>query len=162
MTSIVREAVSKLITIENPLSIGVDIKKENLVSETDAISFNPPSFQIPARSEFGLEIIFRPLLAQETNSKFSLKSPELGEFVYPLKLQGLPVTTMRTLYYKAPLGTDVSLPYKFLNYTKKPTTYQCVVTKLGQNGKPQQVVIDPKAKGAPISSTDFNCEVAQI
>ena len=24
------------------------------------------------------------------------------------------------------------------------------------------MVIDPKAKGAPVSSTDFNCEVAQI
>jgi hydrocephalus-inducing protein len=124
------------------------------------VSFNPPSFSIPARSEFGLEIIYRPLLAIEQNSKITLKSVELGEFVYPLKLQGLPVNTMRTIYYKAPLGTDVTLPYKFLNYTKKPTTYQCVVTKLGNNGKPVPVAIDPKAKGAPVSATDFNCEVA--
>lgn len=66
---------------------------------------------------------------------------------------------MRTIYYKAPLGTDVSLPYKFLSYTKKPTTYQCVITKLGPNGKPIPVTIDPKAKGAPVSTTDFNSEV---
>jgi hypothetical protein len=33
-----------------------------------------------------LELIFRPLLATESNNKILLKSPELGEFIYPLKL----------------------------------------------------------------------------
>ena len=154
--------VSKLITIENPLNVPVDIKKDQLVSESDSISFNPPAFSIPARSEFGFEVIFRPLLAQEINTKVILKSVELGEFLYPVKLQGLAVNSMRTLYFKAPLGTEMSLPYKFFNYTKKPTTYQCVVTKLGSNGKPVPVTIDPKAKAAPVATTDFLCEVAQI
>ena len=154
--------MSKLITIENPLNVPVDIKKDQLVSESDSISFNPPAFSIPAHSEFGFEVIFRPLLAQEINTKVILKSVELGEFLYPVKLQGLAVNSMRTLYFKAPLGTDMLLPYKFFNYTKKPTTYQCVVTKLGSNGKPVPVNIDPKAKGAPVATTDFLCEVPQI
>ena len=90
MVSVVREIASKLITIENPLNDPVDIKKEYLTTDTDQISFNPPTFSIPPRSEFGLEVIFRPLLATESNNKIVLKSPELGEFLYPLKLQGLP------------------------------------------------------------------------
>lgn len=61
----VREVVTKLVTIENPLNVPVDIKKEQLVSDSDSISFNPPAFSIPARSEFGFEVVFRPLLALE-------------------------------------------------------------------------------------------------
>jgi hydrocephalus-inducing protein len=41
------------------------------------------------------------------------------------------------------------LPFKLMNYTKKPTTYTCYATKIGPNGKPLPVNIDPKAKGAP-------------
>jgi hydrocephalus-inducing protein len=40
----VREATSKIITIENPLNVPVDVKKENLITETDSVSFNPPTF----------------------------------------------------------------------------------------------------------------------
>jgi hydrocephalus-inducing protein len=117
----VREVQTKLITIENPLGVAVDIKKEQLVSETDSVSFNPPAFSIPPRSEFGFEVVFRPLIAQEINSRVVLKSPELGEFIYPMKLQGLPQNAMRTLYFKTSLGADMILPYKFLNFTRKPT-----------------------------------------
>ena len=150
MSSIVREVATKLITIENPLNVAIDVKKEHLITDSENIAFNPPTFSVPAHSEFGFEVVFRPLLALETNAKITLKSPELGEFTYPLKLQGLPSTTMRTLYFKSALGSDMVLPYKLLNYTKKPTTYQCVVTKLGPNGKAIQVVIDPKAKGPAV------------
>lgn len=55
----------------------------------------------------------------------------------------------RSLYFKASLGTEMVLPFKFMNYTKKPTIYTCYATKLGPNGKPLAVNIDPKAKGAP-------------
>lgn len=146
-----REVATKLITIENPLAVPIEVKKEHLTTDSEFVSFNPGAFSVPARSEFGFEVVFRPLLAVETNSKLVLKSPELGEFIYPLKLQGLPSTTMRTLFFTSALGSDMVLPYKLLNYTKKPTTYQCVMTKLGPNGKAVQVVIDPKAKGPTAS-----------
>lgn len=35
------------------------------------------------------EIIFRPLLADERQAKITLKSPELGEYIFPLKLIGI-------------------------------------------------------------------------
>ena len=123
MSSIVREVATKLITIENPLNVAIEIKKEQLISDSENIGFNPPSFSIPARSEFGFEVIFRPLLAAETNAKITLKSLELGEFIYPLKLMGLPANSMRTLFFKTALGSDMVLPFKLVNYTKKPTVY---------------------------------------
>lgn len=52
----------------------------------------------------------------------------------------------------------MTLPFKFMNFTKKPTAYSCYATKLGPNGKPVAVNIDPKAKGAPAQTTDFICE----
>lgn len=47
LVSIVRETVSKLITIENPLSTPVIIKPEYFTCETDVVNFNPKSFTIP-------------------------------------------------------------------------------------------------------------------
>ena len=52
LTSIVRDTVSKIITIENPLENAVEIKKEMLISDNENISFNPQSFSIPAHSVF--------------------------------------------------------------------------------------------------------------
>lgn len=63
LTSIVREIANKLITIENPLSVPVEFKKDQLVADTDSVSFNPPQFIIPPKSEFGIEIVYRPLIA---------------------------------------------------------------------------------------------------
>jgi hydrocephalus-inducing protein len=63
MSSIVREVATKLITIENPLSVPVEVKKDHLTCDTEIVSFNPPSFSVLARSEFGFEVVFRPLLA---------------------------------------------------------------------------------------------------
>jgi len=57
--------MSKVITIENPLKSPIDIKKEMLVSDNDNIQFNPNSFTIPAHSEFGYEVIYRPLLVKD-------------------------------------------------------------------------------------------------
>lgn len=76
--------MSKIITIENPLGQSVEIKKEHLVSENENISFHPSTFTIPANSEFGFELIYRPLLVKEESSRVILKSPDLGEFVFPV------------------------------------------------------------------------------
>ncbi|CAD8206755.1 unnamed protein product [Paramecium octaurelia] len=162
LTSIVREVATKLITIENPINQPVEFKKDQLIAETDSISFNPQQFVIPPKSEFGLEIAYRPLVVQDIQSKITIKSVQLGEFVYPLKLQGLQQNVSRSLYFKASLGTEMVLPFKFMNYTKKPTMYTCYATKLGPNGKPLAVNIDPKAKGAPAQTTDFICEQVQF
>jgi len=95
LSSIIRESVSKLITIENPLDKPVIVKKEQFSTDNDNISFLPSSFTIPEKSEFGFEVVFRPLLITTVESKFSLKSPELGEFIYPLTLVGMASTQTR-------------------------------------------------------------------
>lgn len=64
LTSLVRETSNKLITLENPLSVPVQIKKEMILIESDVVYVSPNSFTIPAKSEFGFELIFRPLLAK--------------------------------------------------------------------------------------------------
>ena len=78
MTSLVREATQKHITIKNPLSHPVEIKKEMIIVESETVFVSPLSFTIAPKSEFGVELIYRPLLAKEEDSKLSVKSPELG------------------------------------------------------------------------------------
>lgn len=132
LQAIVREQVSKLITTVNPLNKPVEIKKEQLTADNANINFNPQNFTIPAHSEFGFEIQYRPLLVKEEQSKVSLKSPELGDFIYPLSLKGLaPATIQRTMVMKSSLGSDIAQSFKFLNYCKVQTTYMCRVDKIG-------------------------------
>ena len=50
MSSYVRETISKVITIENPMAKPIEIKKENLISDNENIAFNPPTFTIPPHS----------------------------------------------------------------------------------------------------------------
>lgn len=50
MSAIIRETVTKLITVVNPLSVPIEIKKEMLTSNNDNITFNPHHFIIPANS----------------------------------------------------------------------------------------------------------------
>lgn len=76
------------------MKVPVEIKKEYLSVDNENISFNPPSFTIPAHSEFGFEIVYRPLLVKDESAKVNLKSPELGEYVFPLALKGLPASTI--------------------------------------------------------------------
>lgn len=151
MVSVVRETVSKLITIENPLNIPVIIKKENLISEHECLTFNPPSFTVQARSEAGFEVVFRPLIAGNLQTKCRLISPELGEFVYLMNLTGLPSTIQRSMIFKASLGTDVVQNFKFTHYLKKPVDYQCKIEKLGAKPVIESKPTDKKA----VSTLDF-------
>ena len=50
MSSLVREATQKLLTIENPLPHAVEIKKEMIVIESETVFVSPKSFTIPPKS----------------------------------------------------------------------------------------------------------------
>lgn len=76
-----------------------------MIIESDVLYVQPNHFTIPAKSEFGFEVIFRPLIAKEQNSKIQIKSPELGDFIYPLKLIGSPSTSSRSLNFKTSLSS---------------------------------------------------------
>ena len=51
--------------IENPLETPVDITSDMVVVDNEYIVVNPPVLTIPAKSESGLELTYRPLLAGE-------------------------------------------------------------------------------------------------
>ena len=89
MSSIVRDTQVKIITIENPLSKPVQFTKDHIVSDSDVVFFPMTNFTIPEKSEFGLEMHFRPLIVGQSQAKLTLKNPELGESQYQLNLKGL-------------------------------------------------------------------------
>ncbi|EGR29178.1 hypothetical protein IMG5_161280 [Ichthyophthirius multifiliis] len=153
MSAFIRETSIKLITIINPLNIPVQITKEMFTSDNDNITINPTSFKIPPNSEFGFEIIFRPLLVKEEQSKVILNSHELGQSVYQLILKGVPLSTIpRSLTMKTYLGFDTVQSFKFINYCKKQTTYTCRIDRLDFYIEQQQ----PTIIAPPSDSTDGN------
>lgn len=47
-----------------------------IIVDNDNVFVQPQFFTIPAKSEFGFEVVFRPLVAKEdNNSKITIKSP---------------------------------------------------------------------------------------
>lgn len=129
-----------------------------LTTDSENITFDPPNFSIPAHQEHAFEIIFRPLLADEKQSKITLKSPELGEYIFPLKLTGIaPGSIQRTMTLESTFGSDITKTFKFLNYCKKQTTYQCKVLPIGAK-QPVQETKDKKGG----DKVDFIAEPAAL
>lgn len=90
LSSVVRETTMRMITLENPLSKPVQLTKEMITCDNENVTIHPSSFTIPEKAEFGMEVLFRPLIVGEIASKLQVKSAELGESVYTLQLTGLP------------------------------------------------------------------------
>jgi len=150
LTSPVREGISKVLLIENPLAKSVAIAKEHIFCDNDNVTFNLQSDSIAKESEFGIELVFRPLVVGEKVTNVLIKHPELGEFPYQLKLAGTQSNVQRSMTFKSPLGTELVQTFKFISYVKKPTTYTVRVDKVGS----KTVVTDPKAKAPPVQ-VDF-------
>jgi len=127
----------------------------------------PENFTVPPKSEFGLEISYRPLIVAKANSRFILRSNELGEFIYMLELNGLPAVSARTLHFKASLGSDIVQTFKFMNYVKKQTAYTVRIEKIGakiaasKDPKlpPIDFTVDNPTINAPPSDTHDGVEV---
>ena len=64
----------------------------------------PDVIKIPAKSERGFEISYRPLNQIEQEIDFVLKNPVLGDYKYKLLLKGLPASAQRSLAFKCALG----------------------------------------------------------
>ncbi len=84
LSSVVRETTMKLITLENPLSKSVLLTKDMITCDNENVTIHPNSFTIPEKAEFGMEVLYRPLIVGETTSKLVVKSPDLGESIYTL------------------------------------------------------------------------------
>lgn len=119
----VRETTTKMIIIENPTTKDVEITKEEFKIDNDYIKITPDSITIPAQSERGFEISYRPLVVGEDNEVLTLSSAALGLYKYELLLKGLVSTAQRSLHFKCALGADLMQQFKFKHYLKKATTY---------------------------------------
>jgi len=63
--------------------------KDQITCDNENVTFQPHQFTIPEKSEFGLEVLYRPLIAGDVQSKLAIRHPDLGESVYTLSLTGL-------------------------------------------------------------------------
>jgi hypothetical protein len=64
LATIVRDTVTRMITIENPLQKDVVFNEDQITFEDDSCNllFSPIPFKIPADSERNFEIKYRPLV----------------------------------------------------------------------------------------------------
>lgn len=74
-----------------------------------------------------VEILFFPLLAQTVTSKLTLSSPQLGVYLYDLILKSIPSGNEKPIQFKVPLGSRQTNSFRFINYCKVKTTYECQV-----------------------------------
>lgn len=83
LISQVRESVSSIIHVENPTDGDVKILPNEIICTNEDIEIKPNSLTIPARSERGFEIYYRPLVAsEEITADLTINSPILGIYKY--------------------------------------------------------------------------------
>jgi len=86
----VREAVSSIISIENPTSVEVPISASEFTCANEYIEITPETLTVPPGSERGFEVHYRPLVASEDETcDLVLQNAILGAFKYNLLLKGL-------------------------------------------------------------------------
>ena len=135
LASPIRESISRIVTIENPTDQEVIIAKAQFTCTSEYIEVGPEQLKIPAKSERGFEIMYRPLIISEQEVDLVLKNPVLGDYKYKLHLKGLPATSQRSLAFRCALGADLMQAFKFTHYLKKPTTYAIKIERLDQPGQ---------------------------
>lgn len=90
LASQVRESVTQVISIENPTESEVVIPASEFQCNNEYIEITPATLKIPARSERGFEIHYRPLTATaDEECDLVLENAVLGMFKYKLLLRGL-------------------------------------------------------------------------
>lgn len=107
LVSPIRESISKVITIENPTDNEVTITRQQFAINNEYIEIVPDTLKIPAKTEKGFEVIYRPLIVSaEQEVDLVLKNPVLGDYKYKLLLKGIAPSTQRSMAFKCALGTD--------------------------------------------------------
>eukprot|EP00830_Metopus_es_P004011 TRINITY_DN13708_c0_g1_i2.p1 TRINITY_DN13708_c0_g1~~TRINITY_DN13708_c0_g1_i2.p1 ORF type:complete len:852 (-),score=171.11 TRINITY_DN13708_c0_g1_i2:10-2565(-) len=152
LISVVRESVSKTISIENPLDTPVKIEKEQFEVDSEDIFITPESFSIPPQKENAIEINFRPLIVEDKEVTLTLTNPELGTFVYQLSLKGLKSTIQRSMHFKTSLGSELVQTFRFINYVKKATTYTVKLERISAGGAQGGAVTEFKSEPSSIAA----------
>jgi len=146
LISVVRESVTKIITIENPLSTAVTIDRNQFTIDSDFVFITPETLTISPQREGAIELNFRPLIIEEKEAVLTLENPDLGTFTYNLMLKGLKSTIQRSMHFKASLGAELIQAFRFTHFVKANTTYTVKIEKISETG----------AQGG--AATDFRSE----
>lgn len=150
----VREVVSKIITIANPLSTPIEISRNMIQCDNDYVLIEPDWLEIPSKSESGIEVSYRPLTVAEIQSKLVIKTTQLGEFNYVLLLKGLVSPSQRTLNFSTSLGTELVQAFRFTNYLKKQVQYSIKLERLTGTGAPDFMTDKPICDAIAANSQD--------
>src|SRR5262249_46579642 len=135
METPIRRATTHTLPLENPLDVPVTF---TLSCDSDEISVS--SLTVPAAYEDFLpspsyhfstegtaEITFLPLLVREQTARLSITSSQLGVYIFDLHLRATPAGNEKPLYFKVGLGSRQAQSFRFINYCKVKTEYQCKI-----------------------------------
>ena len=150
----VREVVSRVIMIANPLKSPIEIQRSMIQCDNDYVVIEPDWLEIPAKSESGLEVSYRPLVVTEQQCKMVVKTASLGEFNYILLLKGLPAPSQRTLNFSTSLGTELVQAFRFTNFLKKQVQYSVKIERLTGSGPPDFMTDKPTCDAIAAGSPD--------
>jgi P pilus assembly chaperone PapD len=91
----------------------------------------PASVTLPAHGNGLVKVEWRPLLTRDQKCRLKVESPQLGTYLYDLKLVTMPTGEQKALHYKAALGEAHTLKFRFKNYLRKAETYKVTLSKGG-------------------------------
>lgn len=115
----VRQGVSHVITIHNPLASMVNFQTNCNVQDINL----PPQLTIPPQSEGCCTFEYLPLKAGANTGKLTLQSVDLGVYLYDLSLTATSAAPERTVHFITTLGTSQLLPCRFTSYARTRVEY---------------------------------------
>ena len=65
------------------------------------------------------------MIVQESTARVTITSSQLGVFLYDYKLKSTMAGNEKPLHFKVGLGDKQTNSFRFINYCKTKTTYEC-------------------------------------
>jgi hypothetical protein len=119
----IRRPITHNLHLENPLDTAATF---NISCDCDDVTV-PSPYTLAAGTEGHVEVTFLPLLVKEVSARLTINSPQLGMYIYDLKLKSTAAGNEKPLYFKVGLGSKQTQTFRFINYAKSRTEYQCRV-----------------------------------
>ena len=143
-----RAPLRQLCTHALPLTNPLDASATFTASCDNAEVAVPPSLTLGARASGELRVEWRPLLPRELTSRLKLSSPELGEFLYDLRLAAMPAGESKSLAFKVALGDAQPVRFRFANYLRRQETYKLSLADGAAEFEVDASVVAPAADGS--------------
>ncbi|KAI8900319.1 hypothetical protein BC833DRAFT_523632 [Globomyces pollinis-pini] len=123
ITSPIRQLQTREVIISNPLTTPASFSGSSNNVEVTV----PNSFTIQPKSEAAFPIEFLPLQPKESTARIIMNSPDLGIYIYDVKLNSIPSGLERSLHFKVGLGSQQTQTFRFISYAKAKTDYTCKI-----------------------------------